>query len=157
MTGKRLITRPLSARRASGLAILAAIFVALVPSANAEVVDIDNRKLAELLAKGVPVVDVRTPGEWQQTGVIAGSHMLMFFDERGRYDLQKFEADITKLVKPEEPVIVICRTGSRTVSIAPFLDQKVGYPVVYNVRLGIKGWIASGGKTSAVKTSSTLS
>jgi hypothetical protein len=42
-----------------------------------------------------------------------------------------------------------------TASIAPFLDQKVGYPVVYNVRDGIKSWIASGGKTTAAAASPT--
>jgi len=120
------------------------------PAAHGEVVDIDNKQLAELLAKDVAIVDVRTPGEWRRTGVIEGSHLLMFFDERGRYDLRNFATEIKEIVNIDKPVIVICRTGSRTVSIAPFLDQKVGYGVVYNVRKGIKPWIAAGNKVTKV-------
>ena len=39
-----------------------ALLVAL--SARADVVDIDNAELARLAAAGVPVIDIRTEGEW---------------------------------------------------------------------------------------------
>ena len=40
---------------------------------SAEVINIDNAELARLVAKGVPVIDIRTAGEWKSTGVIPGS------------------------------------------------------------------------------------
>jgi rhodanese-related sulfurtransferase len=52
----------------------------------AEVVDIDNAELARLAAAGVPVIDIRTAGEWKETGILPGSRLLTFFDERGRAD-----------------------------------------------------------------------
>ena len=51
--------------------------------ARADVVDIDNAELAKLAASGVPVIDIRTRPEWEETGIVPGSHLLTFFDERG--------------------------------------------------------------------------
>ena len=53
-------------------------------SAQAAIIDIDNVELGKLMAKGVPVIDIRTSPEWQQTGIIPGSHLLTFFDEQGQ-------------------------------------------------------------------------
>lgn len=55
-------------------------------TARAEVVDIDSAELAKLAAAGVPVIDIRTSPEWVETGIVPGSHLLTFFDERGRAD-----------------------------------------------------------------------
>lgn len=130
------------------LMILAILLIAL--SATAEVIDIDNEQLQSLLAEGVPVVDVRTPPEWQQTGVIAGSHRLMFFDPVGRYDARQWLAELQSIAGPDEPVILICRTGNRTSTISAFLAGQAGYETVYNVRHGITSWIASGRPVSPV-------
>ena len=56
--------------------------------ARAEVIDIDNAELAQLMKSGVPVIDIRTQPEWEDTGVLAGSKLLTFYDERGRADPQ---------------------------------------------------------------------
>jgi len=37
------------------------------------VIDIDNAELNKLISAGVPLIDLRTPPEWQQTGILAGS------------------------------------------------------------------------------------
>lgn len=42
----------------------------------------------------------------------------------------------------DDPVVLICRTGSRTDKLARELMEKQGYTQVYNVRHGITGWIA---------------
>jgi rhodanese-related sulfurtransferase len=111
------------------------------------VVDIDNRQLEKLLADGVPLIDVRTPEEWRQTGVVEGSHTLMFFDSVGRYDAKRWIDRLGTIATSEEPVILICRTGNRTSAIAGFLDRQVGYEMVFNVRRGISQWIAEGRPT----------
>jgi rhodanese-related sulfurtransferase len=41
----------------------------------------------------------------------------------------------------EDPVVLICRTGSRTSTLARHLVEKMGYSQVYNVRDGIARWI----------------
>jgi len=124
------------------LALAAAI------SGNAEVIDIDNQQLTTLMAAGVPLVDVRTTSEWQQTGVIAGSHLLTFFKADGSYDAQAWLAALGAFARPDQPVILICRSGNRSGSISAFLDSQAGFHTVYNVKHGIVHWIRQGNPTT---------
>lgn len=121
--------------------------------AHAEIVDIDNAELARLMKSGVPVIDIRTQPEWEETGIVGGSHLLTFFDERGRYDAAAWLDKLKPLAKPSEPVIVICRTGNRTRAVSQFLTQQAGYARVYNVKSGIKAWIGTGGPVSSATQS----
>jgi rhodanese-related sulfurtransferase len=113
--------------------------------AQAEVIDIDNAQLAKLMQDGVPVVDIRLQSEWEETGIVAGSKLHTFFDERGRADPAIWLEKIKPYAKPNQPVIVICRTGNRTKAVSQFLSQQAGYATVYNVKAGIKGWIRDSG------------
>ncbi len=124
---------------AASLLALAALSAASF--AHAEVTHIDNEELARLMAAGVPVIDIRTEPEWRETGIVKGSHLLTFFDERGRADPPAWLAKLAPVARPDQPVILICRTGNRTGLLAKFLDEKVGYTKVYNVRHGIYGWL----------------
>jgi len=47
-------------------------------------------------------------------------------------------------VGQQNPVILICRTGSRTSTLARHLVENMGYSQVYNVRNGITRWIRDG-------------
>jgi len=123
-----------------GLAILLSLSSANV---QAEVTNIDNAKTSELLAEGIPLIDVRTKSEWQQTGIVEGSHLLTFFDERGNYDIKKWVADLEKIAGKDKPFMLICAVGGRTGNISHFLDQKMGFNKVYNVEKGIVHWIGS--------------
>jgi rhodanese-related sulfurtransferase len=105
--------------------------------------NVDNAGLKSLLAQGVPIYDVRRPEEWRQTGVIEGSRKLTFVDAGGR-PKSDFFPTLTREVRRDQPVIVICRTGNRTDSLARELMEKHGYTRVYNVRSGITGWIGDG-------------
>lgn len=113
-------------------------------AARAEVVDIDNTGLAKLAAAGVPVIDIRTRPEWEQTGIVPGSHLLTFFDERGQADPAAWLEKAKAVAKPGDPVVVICRSGNRTKAVSQFLSQRVGYAKVYNVRNGIVAWAKEG-------------
>lgn len=114
-------------------------------AAVAEVIDIDNAELARLTAQGVPVVDIRLQAEWEETGIVAGSKLLTFFDERGRANPAEWLDKVKPIAKPGEPVIVICRTGNRTRAVSQFLSQQAGYSKVYNVKAGIMGWMREKG------------
>ena len=39
----------------------------------ADVVDIDADQLNEMMEQDVVIIDVRTPGEWQHTGIVEGT------------------------------------------------------------------------------------
>jgi len=114
--------------------------------ARAEVIDIDNAELAQLAKSGVTVIDIRTQPEWQETGIIAGSKLLTFFDERGRADPAAWLEKVKPVAKPGDPVVVICRSGNRTKPVSQFLAQQAGYAKVYNVKNGLKGWLRDNGQ-----------
>lgn len=116
----------------------------LAQSAQADVKHIDNEALKSMLEAGVPIIDVRRPEEWKQTGIVEGSHLMTFFDKQGRYDVAAWLQKLDKIAKQNEPFILICRTGNRTGTISNFLDRKLSYNNVYNVQKGITYWIEGG-------------
>lgn len=125
--------------------IFAAMFcLAALGVRAADVVNIDSAQLARLAASGAVVVDIRTEGEWQEGGVIAGSQLLTFFDERGRSDPARWLEKLKSVAGPEQPVILICRSGNRTRAATQFLAQQGGYRTVYNVSGGISAWTREG-------------
>ena len=112
--------------------------------AHAEVINIDNAELVRLTASGVPLVDIRTEGEWKDGGVMAGSKLLTFFDEAGRSDPPQWLAKLKAVTKPGQPVILVCRSGRRSSAAAQFLSTEAGYKMVYNVSKGMNGWVGEG-------------
>ena len=74
------------------------------------------------------VVDIRTQGEWEQTGVVPGATMVTFFDQMGNYDAEGFLKAMDELGGKDVEIGLICRTGSRTAQIAGFMAQQ-GYNV----------------------------
>lgn len=106
-------------------------------------VNIDNAKFKELMAQGMPVVDVRRAEEWKQTGVVEGSKRITAFDGEGRL-IRSFLDDFSEVAKKDQEVILICRTGSRTGSLSQALVDQVGYSKIYNVEKGIEDWIKTG-------------
>ena len=105
--------------------------------------NIDNQQLKTLQTQGVPVYDVRRTEEWQKTGVVEGSHLLTFVDVKGKV-MPEFVSRFTQSVGKNDPVILICRTGSRTDVLARALIEDLGYTNVYNVKNGITRWISEG-------------
>ncbi len=104
--------------------------------------NIDNETLKNLITEGkVTLIDIRRQEEWQQTGIVKGSKTITFFDNMGRIN-PKFVPEFTALVKPEQTVALICRTGNRTQAAGQAIAQQLGYKNVLNVTHGITGWIA---------------
>ncbi len=102
--------------------------------------NVDNAELQMMLEKDIPIYDVRRPEEWRQTGVVEGSKLLTFVEARGNLKPDFIER-FTAANSPQDHVILICRTGNRTSSLARLLVEKMGYTQVYNVRDGITSWI----------------
>jgi len=83
----------------------------------------------ELLDSKIPIVDIRTPTEWVQTGIIKNSIPIMFFNEKGAYDLNKFLKQLSTKVDTTKPFALICRTGSRTKIVSKYLSKELNYKV----------------------------
>lgn len=91
----------------------------------------------EILDSNLPIVDVRTPPEWRETGVLKGAIPIMFFNQQGNYDINAFLKELNAKVDTTKPFAIICHTGSRTSMIAPFLSKELGYKVV-NLKGGME-------------------
>ncbi len=105
--------------------------------------NLDNGQMITLLERGVPIYDIRRPEEWRQTGVVEGSRLLTFVDANGRVQ-PDFLNRFTGAVGKDDPVILICRTGNRTSTLARYLAEQLGYTRVFNVRNGITRWVSDG-------------
>ena len=99
----------------------------------------------DFLKKDIKVIDIRTPAEWKETGIVKDSYTIMFFDEKGAYDVEKFLKELNKIIKKDEQFALICRTGSRTQIISDFLANKIGYRVI-NLQGGLMKLMSEGYK-----------
>ena len=119
-------------------------------SLQAEVINLSNPQLIKMMSDGIPVIDIRTPEEWKETGIIKGSHLMTFFDKKGNYNLNAWLDKLSKIAGPDDPFILICRSGNRTGQVSHFLDLKLNYSKVHHVTHGIKNWIAEGYSTEKI-------
>lgn len=94
----------------------------------------------------IKIIDIRTPAEWKETGIVKGSYTIMFFDEQGKFDVPAFLKALDSVVNREEPFALICRVGSRTAIVSEFLSERLGYKVI-NLQGGIMKMIYEGYKT----------
>lgn len=115
----------------------------LATSAFAEVINIDNAELVRLQAKGVTVIDVRTQEEWRDTGVIKGAR-LMTFSASGGFDKAAWLKQEQQVVKPGEPVVLICRSGRRSAAVAEYLESQPVKGKIYNASGGMSAWKSEG-------------
>lgn len=78
----------------------------------------------EIRASGGLLVDIRTPPEWHQTGVIEGARLLTFQDP------QSFVAAIRDDIADGRDVVLVCRSGSRTQAAGMYLAQMLDNKVI---------------------------
>ncbi|MFT7859460.1 MAG: rhodanese-like domain-containing protein [Sulfurimonas sp.] len=91
----------------------------------------------DLLNSNTPIVDIRTPPEWKETGLLKGAIPIMFFNDRGEYNIEAFLQDLNTKVDTSKPFAIICHTGSRTSIVGPWMAQKLGYKVI-NLKGGME-------------------
>jgi len=65
------------------------------------------------------IIDVRTPAEWQETGVIKGAKLVTLIDDEQKFQeaLKEAGVDLTK------PVAFVCRSGRRSMHAARLVDS----------------------------------
>ncbi|WP_300378628.1 rhodanese-like domain-containing protein [Henriciella sp.] len=108
-------------------------------SATSLAPEVSPSEAQNLQDKGALLIDVRTPEEWEQTGIPADAHTITLQD-----------ADFLKQVErltggdKDQPVAFICRSGNRSAKARDRLVQE-GYTNVTSVAGGVageEGWIA---------------
>ncbi|MBR9843755.1 MAG: rhodanese-like domain-containing protein [Rhodobacteraceae bacterium] len=130
-------------RRAFLLALGAAVTLPSLSHAKPGVVTAQAAHDAISVGKMI-LIDIRTPGEWQQTGVAEGAWLLdMTHEAFGPRLMAVLERN------PEHDVAMICRTGNRSGYLMEVL-AKNGITRVLDVSEGMaggpngKGWIPTG-------------
>jgi len=110
----------------------------------AKVGNLSDDQLTALSRDGVPLIDIRRDQEWEETGVIDGSHLITFFHERDKYDLDGWLAEFDKVADRDKPFILVCRNGIRTAKLGRFLDGRQDFSHVHHLQHGISAWIDAG-------------
>jgi len=106
-------------------------------------------------AGSITLIDIRTPGEWRQTGVAGGAVAINMQDPQGA---EGFADKVLAQVKGDRgaPIALICRSGNRSTHMQHAL-QELGFTRVYNVNEGMggsaagPGWIKRGLPVAACK------
>ncbi len=85
----------------------------------------------------VTIVDVRSQGEWQQSGIPAGAARVTIHNRRGP---QGFLEEILKLTggKRDAPLAMICARGTRSSAAAHYLRGQ-GFSNIYDISVGMLG------------------
>ena len=124
--------------------LLLLIFMGLFfTSIEAKVSSLTSEELIEAQKKGVVVIDIRTPEEWQDVGTVPNAARIMFFDLKRQPRVSEFMIEFKKLVtSKDQAYILVCRTGSRTGVVSKYLDEKVGYTNAAHLAKGMKKWVA---------------
>lgn len=100
---------------------------------NIMVTSINAAELADLVAGGADVIDVREHLEYA-VGHIAGSRVV---------PLETLRADPDAVLERGRPVVFICAKGVRSLAAAKLADR-FGYENIYSLEGGTKEWARGG-------------
>ena len=128
------------------------ILVILSVSIFADFKTIGIAEFEKLQKDGVPVIDIRTPQEWNATGIIDGAHKITFFNEKGQPLIADWFFELGHLVKDKKtPFIIYCAHANRSKALGKGLVN-MGFENIYELKGGIEnGWIKAGKKTTKKK------
>ena len=126
--------------------ILLFLFIISIKFVNAEVVDIDNSELKNLIEKDINIIDVRTQSEWKSTGIIKGSILISLLDKKNKFIFENWYKEFNKKISKNESVIIVCALGVRSKYISNLINKKKPDLKIYNLKKGINDWIRSGNK-----------
>ena len=128
--------------------ILLFLFIFSIKFVNAEVIDIDNSELKNLIDKNINIIDVRTQNEWKSTGIIEGSILISLLDKKNKFIFENWYEDFKKKISKNESVIFVCALGVRSKYISNLINKKKPDLKIYKLKKGINDWIRSGNKIS---------
>ena len=109
-------------------------------SSFADAQKVSTGHLKNLISEGVPLIDIRTPGEWSETGIIEGSYQITFFNEKGEVNISQWLLNFDKIADRQKPFIPICRSGRRTGVVSKYLNKNFNFFKIYDATDGINGW-----------------
>ena len=124
--------------------ILLVIFIFFIKFVNAEVIDINNRELSDLIKKEIKIIDVRTLNEWKSTGIIRGSVLISLLNKDKKFIFKDWYKMFNNKFDRNKSIIFVCASGVRSNYISHLVKKKKPDLIVYNLKKGINSWIRSG-------------
>ncbi len=123
----------------------------LVAQARAAITEIDAERLRALQTAGVPVIDVREPGEYAAGHIVGAVNIprgVLEFEVDGHpaVNCRKDAA----LSHRQQPVVLYCRTGGRSALAAEALDR-LGFREPLSLAGGFMAWAEAGGAVEGAK------
>ena len=98
---------------------------------------------AKVQAGQVTLIDIRTPGEWKETGVPKGAKLVNMVHPQGATGFVNAVLDKVNGDRAA-PIALICRTGNRTTQVQRYLESQ-GFTNIHNVKEGMAGSSAGPG------------
>ena len=126
--------------------IFLVIFILFTKFVKAEVIDINNRELSDLIKKTINIIDVRTQKEWKSTGIIKGSFLVSLLNKNKKFIFEDWFAMFENNFGKNKSIIFICASGVRSNYISHLVQRKKPDLKIYNLEKGINHWIRSGNK-----------
>ena len=125
---------------------LLVVFILFTKFVNAEVVNINNRELSNLIEQEIKIIDVRTQNEWKSTGIIKGSLLISLLNKNKKFIFEDWYEIFKNTLNTNNSIIFICASGVRSNYISHLVKKKKPDLIVYNLKKGINNWIRSGYK-----------
>ena len=124
--------------------IVIVIFILFTKFVNAEVININNKELSNLIEKEIKIIDVRTQNEWKSTGIIKGSFLMSLLNKNKKFIFKDWYEMFNNKFGSNKSIIFICASGVRSNYISHLVKKKKPDLIVYNLKKGINHWIRSG-------------
>lgn len=105
--------------------------------------DVDTQEVANLIAGGMTVIDLRRQAEWEETGVIEGAKLITAFHDPGGFS-KTFLKTLKATVNKTDEFIMIDKNGRRSSYLAGVLTDRKGYTHIYSAKEGMDGWVKAG-------------
>ena len=126
------------------------IFALFTKFVNAEIIDINNRELSNLIEKKIKIIDVRTQNEWKSNGIIKGSFLRSLLNKNKKFIFEDWYKMFNNDFGRDKSIIFICASGVRSNYISHLVKNKNPDLIVYNLKKGINNWIRSGYKIERI-------
>ena len=110
-------------RLAIRVLVVAALALPALPVLAGEVT-VTQMTVDEMKADGALIVDIRTPEEWAETGVIEGAKLVTFTDP------ESFLAAVGPDLADGRDLVLVCRSGRRSGAAAEALQSLIPNRVI---------------------------
>ncbi|RKO65262.1 thiosulfate sulfurtransferase [Campylobacter sp. P255] len=120
------------------------IFFTLIACISIAFAEVKNININADILKNYQVVDIRTPKEWDYTGIIKNAAKISFYKEDGTLN-ENFLQEIKKL-KSIKPIALVCKSGARSAKASALLSQN-GIEVI-NLQGGMNALLSQGYQTT---------